>query len=146
MGWVNPCGGEFLATAPTKFENETELRPRNVSLFSSVRYSRFCFDNCLNHKQDNQLIILFVSNFNFSFDLQPKALKPLREALPNFIVRLNGPNMNAIDTSDISEWFKYNSTYSFLHRINATVAAVSIFCYFKNRKINFRFDKIICPS
>lgn len=33
MGWVNPCGGEFLATAPTKFENETELRPRNVSLF-----------------------------------------------------------------------------------------------------------------
>ncbi|XP_037028126.1 uncharacterized protein LOC119068585 isoform X2 [Bradysia coprophila] len=56
----------------------------------------------------------------------PKALKPLRDALPNYILRLNGPNMNAIDTSDISEWFKYNSTYSFLHRINASVAAVNL--------------------
>lgn len=40
--------------------------------------------------------------------------------------------MNAIDTSDISEWFKYNSTYSFLNRINATIAAVSIIYFIQH--------------
>lgn len=56
----------------------------------------------------------------------PKRLKPLRDSLPNFIIRLQGEEMKAIDTSDISEWFKYNSTYSFLHQINATSDAIHL--------------------
>lgn len=56
----------------------------------------------------------------------PKLLKSLRDALPNFIIRLQGEGMQAIDTSDIGDWFKYNSTYSFLHQINITSDAVNL--------------------
>lgn len=55
-----------------------------------------------------------------------KLLKPLRDSLQNFIIRLNGPKMHAIDTSDISDWFKYNSTYSFLQQIDATTEPVNL--------------------
>lgn len=56
----------------------------------------------------------------------PKVLKPLKDSLPNFITRLQGEEMHAIDTSDVSEWFKYNATYSFLHQINATSDAINL--------------------
>lgn len=74
----------------------------------------------------NQFVYLSFSSFHsfHSFIIkhfvQPKALKPLREAIPNFLIRLNNPSMKAIDTSDISQWFKYNSTYSFLHQMNTS--------------------------
>lgn len=44
----------------------------------------------------------------------------LRKFLPNSVdARLNGPEMNAINTSDVHEWFTHNATYSFLHQIDA---------------------------
>lgn len=57
----------------------------------------------------------------------PRVLKTLRQALPNFINHLNGPHMHAIDTSDISEWFKFhNSTYIFLSQINPTTDHINL--------------------
>lgn len=57
----------------------------------------------------------------------PKVLKPLRQSLPFYIVRLKGPHMHTIDTSDISEWFKFhNSTYSFLAQINPTTDHINL--------------------
>lgn len=49
-----------------------------------------------------------------------KVLNSLRRCLPNFQFQPNKSHMKAIDISDIGEWFKYNSTYSFLSQINAT--------------------------
>lgn len=83
MGWVNPCGGEFLATAPTKFENETGLRPRNVSLFSynSNKYFR-------------QIVLAFIlicssifflcTNFDFSIVFTAESFKAIERSLTEF--------------------------------------------------------------
>lgn len=55
-----------------------------------------------------------------------RLLRPLKDSLPDFIVRLEGKEMNAIDTSDISEWFHLNFTYSFLHQISATSDVINL--------------------
>ncbi|KAJ6642513.1 hypothetical protein Bhyg_07464, partial [Pseudolycoriella hygida] len=52
----------------------------------------------------------------------PKLLNNLRDAFPNYILRLEAKEMKAIDTSDISEWFARNDTYTFLHQIGASEA------------------------
>lgn len=57
---------------------------------------------------------------------EPRVLRPLKDSLPDFIVRLQAKEMNAIDTSDISEWFNLNSTYSFLHQISAMSNSIQL--------------------
>lgn len=68
--------------------------------------------------------------FFFISYLQRKPLKPLREAIPNFVLRSNSPSMTAIDTSDVPEWFRFNSTYSFLHQISPNASNVSLPFFF----------------
>lgn len=44
----------------------------------------------------------------------------LRDSVQEFVVRLQSNEMSAIDVSDIDDWFKYNSTYEFLHQLDTT--------------------------
>lgn len=77
------------------------------------------------------LINLFVCFFLLQI-LQPKPLKPLRDEIKIYINRLSLPSMQAIDTSDMSQWFSepFNSTYGFLYQVNSTSSHVSIrFCH-----------------
>lgn len=68
-----------------------------------------------------------IKHHNETRNRSRNLLKPLKDAVKTFIHRLNGPNMNAINTSDISEWFKwFNSTYSFLHQINPTAESINL--------------------
>lgn len=56
----------------------------------------------------------------------PKLLNTLKNSLTNFIIRLQGDDMNAIDVSDINDWFKFNSTYSFLHQLNEMTDTINL--------------------
>ncbi|XP_031628338.1 uncharacterized protein LOC116344086 isoform X1 [Contarinia nasturtii] len=57
-----------------------------------------------------------------------KPLKGLRNELPNYINRLNEPRSQAISTDDVSRWFSqpFNSTYSFLAQINASISNIHL--------------------
>lgn len=100
-----------------------------IVLVSFVNNMRCGIQNRYRHKMLNDGRMEWVNSCGIDLSSAPQrnrttSLRPLRQAFPNFIRRLSG--MTAIDTSDISEWFKYNSTYSFLPRINASIAALDL--------------------
>lgn len=54
-----------------------------------------------------------------------KPLKPLRALITNTVMQYNDPEMSAINTSDVKEWFKHKDTYSFLLQISPNSTNVS---------------------
>lgn len=52
--------------------------------------------------------------------------RPLRDSLPNFLLRLQEEQMHAIDVSDIGDWFNHNSTYAFLHQLDPAANRIDI--------------------
>lgn len=143
LEWVNPCRGKYETTTlpvdQTNEINQTSGRerkkivsihpyvcnyiPMNVYAFPEYYCATYIPTKCI--ISDNY----FFLNFFFSFIYLQ--LGTLQTELKNYVVRLNGLS-NAIDTHDISTWFKHNKTFEFLPRINVSIAGVSnnLFIYF----------------
>ncbi|KAJ6639187.1 hypothetical protein Bhyg_11927 [Pseudolycoriella hygida] len=71
--------------------------------------------------KDPDASIKVANQTRSQFRIDREVLSTLKESLASLLNRICEPVPNAIDISDISDWFKYNSTYSFLPVINATV-------------------------
>lgn len=125
---------DVVANQKRKYSALNFTLDNKVGCLTQIGQFNFGIPNSIAASKTSNILYLIV-RFIFYFHSQPKALKPLREAIPNFLIRLNNPSMKAIDTSDVAQWFKYNNTYNFLHQMNTSsnVSGSHFFFLFSNK-------------